>query len=329
MLVGAIATAVLASGDVGHLSFALADLRANPLSAGSQYWIFCFFAAAFLIKMPAFLVHGWMPDAYREAPLPVLALLSGVLSKVGAYGFLLVALPVFPAATVHFQELILVVAVAGVLYGSVMAFTQTNVRLIAGYSSIAQLGFITLGIFSLRPDGADGAVLQMVNHGLVVAGIFLIVALLWERSGTEELTRLGGLATRAPVLAALFLVIVLGNLAMPGTANFIGEFYILIGVFQSKIAFAFVASIGVALAAYYSIRLFQGTMHHRATENSDSREIGLRDAVVVAPLVACIVALALYPGLILGRADSSVEATTAAAHAERSVITANELRAER
>ena len=128
-----------------------------------------------------------MPDAYRAAPLPVLALLSGVLSKVGAYGFLRVVLPLFPQATVQFQELILVIGVAGILYGSVMAFTQTNVRLIAGYSSIAQLGFITVGIFSLRADGADGAVLQMVNHGLVVAGIFLIIALLAERAGSEDL----------------------------------------------------------------------------------------------------------------------------------------------
>jgi NADH-quinone oxidoreductase subunit M len=310
MLVAAIATAVLASGDVGHLSFSLADLRAHTLSSGSQYWIFCFFAAAFLIKMPAFLVHGWLPDAYREAPLPVLALLSGVLSKVGAYGFLRVALPLYPQATVHFQELILVIGVAGILYGSIMAFTQTNVRLIAGYSSIAQLGFITIGIFSLRPEGADGAVLQMVNHGLVVAGIFLIVALLWERSGSEELTRLGGLATRAPVLASLFLIVTLATLAMPGSANFIGEFYILLGVFQSKIVYAFVASIGVALAAYYAIRLFQGTMHHRAKENVDSREIGVRDALVLAPLVACIVGLALYPGLIIDKSDASVEATT-------------------
>jgi NADH-quinone oxidoreductase subunit M len=130
------------------------------------------------------------------------------------------------------------------------------------------------------------------------------------------------------VLAALFLIIALSNLAMPGSANFIGEFYILTGVFQSKIVYAFVASIGVALAAYYSIRLFQGTMHYRRTENADSREIGVRDAVVVAPLVACIVALALYPGLILGRADSSVQATTASVQ-EQNVITGAELRAER
>src|SRR3954463_11266340 len=320
MLVAAIATAILSSDQVGHLSFSIADLRAHTLGTGSQEWIFLFFAAAFLIKMPAVLVHGWLADAYRAAPLPVLALLSGVLSKVGAYGFLRVALPLYPQATVHFQELILVIGVASVLYGSVMAFTQTNVRLIAGYSSLAQLGFITIGIFSLRPDGADGAVLQMVNHGLVVGAIFLIVALLWERSGTEDLTRLGELATRAPVLASLFLIITLATLAMPGSANFIGEFYILIGVFQSKIVFAFVASIGIALAAYYSIRLFQRTMHYRRTENADSREIGIRDAVVVVPLVACIVALALYPGLILGRADKSVEASTAAVQPEQNVI---------
>jgi NADH-quinone oxidoreductase subunit M len=151
----------------------------------------------------------------------------------------------------------------------------------------------------------------MVNHGLVVGAIFLIVALLWERSGSEDLTRLGGLATRAPVLASLFLIITLANLAMPGTGNFMGEFYILIGVFQSKIVFAFVASIGVVLAAYYAIRLFQRTMHNRRTENADSREIGLRDALVLAPLVACIVALALYPGFILGRTDTSVKNTIA------------------
>jgi NADH-quinone oxidoreductase subunit M len=312
MLVAAIATAVLASDQVGHLSFSLADLRAHTLGTGSQYWIFCFFAAAFLIKMPAVLVHGWMPDAYRAAPLPVLALLSGVLSKVGAYGFLRVVLPLFPQATVHFQELILVIGLGSILYGSVMAFTQTDVRLIAGYSSVAQLGFITIGIFSLRTDGADGAVLQMVNHGLVVAGIFLIIALLAERAGSEDLSRLGGLAMRAPVLAAIFLIVTLANLAMPGSANFTGEFFILIGVFQAKIVYAFVASIGVALAAYYSIRLFQRTMHGRKPEGITSREIGLRDGLVIAPLAACIVALALYPGLILGRSNASVKDKIAA-----------------
>jgi NADH-quinone oxidoreductase subunit M len=307
MLVGAIATAILASDQAGELSFSLADLRANVLGEGSQDWIFWFFAAAFLVKMPAFLVHGWMPDAYRAAPLPVLAVLAGVLSKVGAYGFLRVVLPLYPDATLQFQEVVMVIAAASILYGSAMAFTQTNVRLVAGFSSLAQLGFITLGIFSLRPDGADGAVLQMVNHGLVVAPVFLIAALLVERSGTEDLARMGGLAMRAPALAAMFLIVTLALLAMPGSANFVGEFFILNGVFQAKIGFAFVASVGIALAAFYAIRLFQRSMHNRVVEGADSREISLRDAAVLAPLVACIVALALYPGLILDAGEESVQ----------------------
>ncbi|HEX8050715.1 MAG TPA: NADH-quinone oxidoreductase subunit M, partial [Solirubrobacterales bacterium] len=152
MLVAAIATAIIAA-DGGHVTFSIQALQEQGIGEGSQRWIFWFFAAAFLVKMPAFLLHGWMPDAYRAAPLPALAVFSGVLAKVGAYGFLRVVLPLFPDATVEFQEAILVIALASILYGSVMAFTQTNVRLIAGYSSVAQLGFITAGIFALRADG--------------------------------------------------------------------------------------------------------------------------------------------------------------------------------
>jgi NADH-quinone oxidoreductase subunit M len=305
MLAGAIATGIL-SADGGTPDFSIQHLAANPLGTGSQYWIFCFFAAAFLVKMPAFPLHGWMPDAYRVAPLPALAIFSGVLSKVGAYGFLRIVLPIFPAATSHFQEVILLVAVTSILYGSVMAFTQTSARLILGYSSMAQLGFITLGIFSLRPDGADGAVLQMVNHGLVVAPLMLIAVVLVARTGTDDITRMGGLAMRAPVLAALFLIATLALLAMPGSANFIGEFYILNGIFQAKIVYAFVAAIGIALAAYYALRLYQHAMHNRKPDGIESREVGLLDGTVIAGLVACLVALALWPGLILHRADNSV-----------------------
>ncbi|MEX2108856.1 MAG: NADH-quinone oxidoreductase subunit M [Solirubrobacterales bacterium] len=305
MLVAAIATAIIAA-DGGHLTFSIAALQKQGIGEGSQRWIFWFFAAAFLVKMPAFMLHGWMPDAYRAAPLPALAVFSGVLAKVGAYGFLRIVLPLFPDATVEFQEVILVIALASILYGSVMAFTQTNVRLIAGYSSVAQLGFITAGIFALSADGANGAVLQMVNHGLVVAPLFVIVALLAERSGSEDLSEMGGMAMRAPVLAALFLIVTLATLAMPGSANFIGEFYILNSLFDSKIVFAFVAISGVAMSAYYALRLYQRTMHNRKPEGIASREIGLRDALVLVPLVLCILALALYPQLILKRIDSSV-----------------------
>ena len=307
MLVAAIATAVLSSGPAGGLTFSLETLRQIPLSSGSQEWIFCFFAAAFLVKMPAFLLHGWMPDAYRAAPLPVLALLGGVLSKVGAYGFLRVVLPLFPDATVTFQTLVLIIALASILYGSAMAFTQTNVRLIAGYSSVAQMGFITLGIFSLRPDGADGAVIQMVNHGLVVGVTFFIIALIAERTGTEDIREMGGLAKHAPVLAVLFIIVTMATLAIPGSANFVGEFYILTGVFQSKVAIALIASTGIALAAFYALRMYQRTMHNRLPDGLVSREITLREGVVVVPLVACILALAAYPGLITSRGETSVD----------------------
>ena len=310
MLVAAIATAVIAA-DGGQITFSIAELSQHTLGEGSQRWIFWFFAAAFLVKMPAFLLHGWMPDAYRAAPLPALVVFSGVLAKVGAYGFLRVVLPLFPEATVEFQEVILVIALASILYGSVMAFTQTNMRLVAGYSSVAQLGFITAGIFALSADGSDGAVLQMVNHGLVVGPLFLIVAILAERSGTEDLPRMGGMAISAPILAALFLIVTLATLAMPGSANFIGEFYILNGLFEAKIVYAFVAISGVALSAYYALRLYQRTMHNRRPEGTVSREIGLRDGLVLVPLVLCIVGLAFYPQLILKRTDASVQQAVA------------------
>jgi NADH-quinone oxidoreductase subunit M len=314
MLVAAIATAIIAA-DGGEITFSIAELAEQPIGEGSQRWIFWFFAAAFLVKMPAFLLHGWLADAYRAAPLPALVVFSGVLAKVGAYGFLRVVLPLFPDATVEFQEVVLVIALASILYGSVMAFTQTNVRLIAGYSSVAQLGFITAGIFALRADGGDGAILQMVNHGLVVAPIFIIVALLLERTGSEDIREMGGSALRAPVLAALFLIVALATLALPGSANFVGEFYILNGLFQEKIVFAFVAITGVAMSAYYALRLYQQTMHNRTPSQGDagllSREIGFRDSLVLVPLVLCIVGLALYPQLILERTSPTVEQTVA------------------
>jgi NADH-quinone oxidoreductase subunit M len=307
MLAGAVATGIIAA-DGGHVSFALSDLRAHILSKGSQEWIFLFFAAAFLVKMPAFPFHGWLPDAYRAAPTPVLVVLSGVLSKVGAYGFLRIALPLYPDAAVHFQELLLVIALASILYGSVMAFTQNSATLVVAYSSIAQLGFITLGIFSLRTEGAQGAILQMVNHGLVVAPLFFIIALLVARAGgTDDLRRMGGLAFRAPVLAALFLIVALATLAMPGSANFVGEFLILTGVLKAKIVYALVAGLGVALAAVYMIRLYQRSMHNRLAAGAESRELTTQDGLVIVPVVAVILALAVYPQFLLHRTENAVK----------------------
>jgi len=308
MLVGAVATGVLATPDGQSISFALSDLQARGLSKGSQEWIFLCFAAAFLVKMPAFPLHGWMPDGYRAMPIPVLAVFSGVLSKVAAYGFLRVVLPVFPDASVHFQELMLLIALASILYGSALAFTSTDLRLIAGYSSIAQLGFITLGIFALRSDGGQGAALQMVNHGIVVAPFIFTIALLAARAGdSEDIRDMGGMAMRAPVLAALFLIVAFATLAMPGSSNFVGEFLILLGVFKTKLVIAIVAFTGVVAASVYMLRAFIRTMHNRVPEGAESREMSFADGLVLVPLVLCILGLALYPQLALHRSEKTVE----------------------
>jgi len=207
---------------------------------------------------------------------------------------------------------VMIIAVASILYGSIMAFTQTNVRLILGYSSIAQLGFITLGIFSLRPDGGDGAVIQMFNHGLVVAAAFFVVAILYARTETEDIREMGGMAKRAPILAILFIIVTMATLAIPGSANFVGEFFILTGAFESKVALALIASIGIALAAFYALRMYQRTMHNRLPEGMTSREISVREAAVLVPLVGCILALAFYPGLITTRGEASVDRSLSA-----------------
>jgi NADH-quinone oxidoreductase subunit M len=317
MLAAAIATGVLAGEQHGgHVTFVLSQLQALPLSRGSQEWIFLFFAAAFLVKMPAFPLHGWMPDGYRAMPIEVLMVFSGVLSKVGAYGFLAIVLPLFPQAAAHFQTLMLAIALLSILYGSAVAFTQTDARLIAGYSSVAQLGFITLGIFALNPQGAQGALLQMVNHGLVVAPIFFIIALLAARAGgSEDIREMGGIAFRAPVLASIFLVVALATLAMPGSANFVGEFLILLGVFKAKLAIAVIAFAGVAMASVYALRLFIRAMHNRVGTGVKSRDITPMDGVVLVPLLAVVVFLALYPQGALKRSERSVIGSVASAHA--------------
>ncbi len=317
MLAAAVATAVLAeAGPDQTLSFALADLAKAPLPASTQNWLFAAFALAFLIKMPAFPFHGWMPDAYRNMPLPVLAVFSAVLSKVAAYGFLRIVLPVFPDASAHFQTVILALALVSILYGSAMAFTTPEVRLILGYSSIAQLGFITLGIFALRPEGVQGAILQMVNHGLVVAPLFFIIALLAERTrGSELLSDMGGIAFRGPVLASLFLIVALATLAMPGSANFVGEFLILLGLFKTKLAIAVIAFTGVAMASVYMLRVFIRSMHNRTATSVESRELTARDALVLVPLVLAIVAFGVYPQAALEDAEQGSKAAVRSAQA--------------
>ncbi len=314
MLAGAVALGVLSAGDGQPISFALSDLTERTLEPGTQYWIFLLFAAAFLIKAPAFPLHGWVVDTYRSTSIPVLILVGAVLSKVGVYGFLRVVAPIMPDATQHFQTAVIAIAVVSILYGSILAFSQTEARLVVAYSSIAQMGFIVLGIFALDPKGAQGAVMQMVTHGLVIIPLFFVVAALTARAGgSGALDRMGGIAFGAPVLASLFVVITFATLAMPGSPNFVGELLILFGIFESKLVFGLVASAGVALAAVYMIRVFQRSMHNRAPDDIEQHEASRLEIGVIAPVAAIIVALGIYPQLLLDRSEEATVSKVQAA----------------
>jgi NADH-quinone oxidoreductase subunit M len=315
MLAGAVATGVLASSQNGApITFVLSSLRALPLSHASQEWIFLAFAAAFLVKMPLVPFHGWLADGYKSMPIPAVAVFSGIVAKVAAYGFLRIVLPLFPYAAVHFQMLMLLIALASIIWATSLAFTTGDARLVVAYSSVAQLGFITLGIFSLRTQGAQGALLQMLNHGLVTAPLFFIVAALAARAGgSEKLRDMGGIAFRAPVLAALFLIVALATLAMPGSSNFVGEFMILLGVFNSKLAIAVIAFAGVVGASFYALRVFIGAMHNRVGQRVASREIGVADLAALVPIVVVIVAFAFYPQFALKRSEPTVKSSLTAA----------------
>jgi len=315
MLAAAIATGVIASSEHGTpLTFVISDLRRLPLSGSSQEWLFLCFAAAFLVKMPLAPLHGWLADAYKSMPIPVVAVFSGVLSKVAAYGFLRIVLPLFPQATVHYQTLILLIALISIVWASAVAFTTNDSRLVIAYSSVAQLAFITLGIFSLRSQGGQGALLQMVNHGIVTAAAFFVVATVAARcGGSEDLREMGGVAFRAPLLATMFLIVAFATLAMPGSANFIGEFMILLGTFNAKTAIGSIAFIGVVAAAFYALRLFIAAMHNRVGSSVSPIEIRVGEAVAIVPLVAVIIALACYPQFGLKRSQSSLNLAVAPA----------------
>lgn len=313
MLVSAVALGVITSSQAGTpLSFQFVDLQANLVGGSTQNWLFLGFMIALLVKMPIPPLHGWMPITYKATPLPVLIVLSAVVAKLGAYGFLRVAMPLMPNAVESFQVLLLILAVIAIIYGSVMAFSQDDTRLVVGYSSIAQIGFILLGIFVIDGKGAEGAILQMINHGVVTIGLFLVIAFLGERVGSEKLSNMGGLAKNAPVFATLFLIVALATLAMPGSANFVGETYILFGAFQTKFVWGVVASIGVVLAAVYMLRMFQRSMQNRGSVSDEvtdarSRELDSGELALLLPVVLIVLAMAVYPQYVVERVEPNAE----------------------
>jgi NADH-quinone oxidoreductase subunit M len=244
-------------------------LVANPVSQSAQNWLFLVFGLAFAIKTPLFPFHTWAPTAYSESPVPFLIALAGVLSKAGAFGFIRYSLPLFPAAAHQWQAPVSVLAIIGLLYASGLALVQTDIKRLVAYSSVSHMNLIVLGIFSLNPTGLDGSVLQMVNHSIIISGLFLAVAYIFARTGTRFLNEMGGLGERWPWLMWLFFVFVLAGLDLPGLGSFAGEILIFLGVFAENAWFAVIGAVVVIMAAWYMIRFFQDTMNGPVTVSGD------------------------------------------------------------
>ncbi len=304
MLIGIVAVAVIHAGPFGSLTFEISHLTHVKISPVVAPWIFASFFVAFAIKAPLWPFHGWMPDAYREAPPPVTALLSGVMSKAGIYGFLRVMLPIFMPQFQHYQLGLLVFAVIGLAYGAFMALRQTDMKMISAYSSLSHMGMMALGIFSLTTAGILGATFLMVAHGLIVGGLFIILGILEDKSTTREIKILGGLNEDAPRLGAYFLFFALAALGLPGLPGFVGEYLIIQGLVAHNVVFALIAALILIVAAWYMIRMFQGAMQaqHRAHPIGD---INALQVGYIAPLALLIVFLGVYPaGITLHAAPS-------------------------
>src|SRR5215211_2161098 len=269
-------------------------------------WIFLGFAAAFAVKAPLFPLHGWLPDAYRESSPEVAAILSGVISKAAAYGFLAIAIRKFPGPTADVRTAILVLAAGGLVYGSLIAFRAPDFRGVVAYSSLAQMGLITLGLFAGNSLGFDGAVLQMVNHGLISAALFLLAGSVLRRTTTDDFAFLGGMAKGRPILATMLMTTGIIALAVPGSAAFAGEFLILLGVFDQGWAWAAIGAGAIVLAAMYMLRLISAVLHQSrgSVVTDDALDLRPAELAVLVPLVACILALSVWPAGITERSFS-------------------------
>jgi NADH-quinone oxidoreductase subunit M len=278
-----------------------------------QDWLFLAFALAFAIKVPLVPFHGWLPDAYTQGNTSFLVFFAGIVSKLGAFGFIRYNLTLFPQASHVFQPLMMGLAAASILYGAMMALAQHDIKRTVAYASISHLGFVVLGIFTLNVEGINGSIIQMVNHGIVIAALFICVGIFEARFATRSLHDLGGLAKAMPVMAGLFLVVALAGLGMPLMNSFVGEFLILLGAFQVSPAWAVVASLGVILACWYMLRMYQGVTQgplrlpggdSAASVRTVLRQLGRVDIlplelVALAPLVALILVIGVYPAPII------------------------------
>ncbi len=282
----------------------------SQIHSGST-WLFLFFAAAFCIKAPLFPLHGWLPSAYRESTSEVTALLSGVVSKAGAYGLIRFCLGMFGGVAFDWRWLFLGLGLAGLLYGSIVAFRQADARGVVAYSSLGQMNLIVIGIFVFNANGLTGAIFQMVNHGVVSVAAFLLIGLVELRTGGDAFAQLGGLANRRPVLSTVFLIAALFTLAVPGSSVFVSEIYILIGAFQRNAWLGAAAALGIVLAAMYMLRWYSALAHEgdgpSVTDATPDLRIG--ELAIAVPLVAALVAMSVWPNGVMSRIGVAPERT--------------------
>jgi NADH-quinone oxidoreductase subunit M len=304
----------------GAYSFSIFDYYGLSLGAGAQTWLFLAFALAFAVKVPLFPLHTWLPDAHVEAPTPGSVILAAVLLKMGAYGFIRFVLPFFPDATRRFLPWLSLLAAVGIIYGGLMALVQKDMKSLVAYSSVSHMGLIMLAVFSLNFEALEGAIFQMLNHGLSTGALFLCVGVLYERSHTRQIKDFGGVGRRMPVFSTLFLIVMLSSMGLPGLNGFIGEILCFFGIFTSNRALAVPAVATGVLSAAYLLWLFQRVMHGPIVHEPVRafKDIGKRELAFIVPMIVLMFWMGIFPGSFLRKMDASVaRALTLAGGKER------------
>lgn len=283
------------------------DLKVDP---ATQTWLFLAFALAFAIKVPMFPLHTWLPDAHTEAPTAGSVILAAILLKMGTYGYIRFAMPLFPQASHQFAPLIATLAVIGIIYAALVAMVQEDVKKLVAYSSVAHLGFVILGLFAMNEQGITGALLQNLNHGISTGALFLIVGFIYERRHTRLITDFGGLSKQMPIFATVFMIITLSSVALPGTNGFVGEFLILVGGFESSLRWwTIIASSGVIFAAVYMLWMFQRVMFGELDnpKNQKLQDLNAREIIIMLPLLVMVFVLGVYPNPFIEKMTPSIK----------------------
>ncbi|MCP4222186.1 MAG: NADH-quinone oxidoreductase subunit M [Actinomycetia bacterium] len=313
MLVGIVSVVFLSKDEIGEITFDVTRLaEAQALTDTAALLVFLSFAVAFAVKVPLAPVHTWLPDAHTEAPTAGSVILAGVMLKLGTYGFIRFGVYLFPKIVDDLAPIFLTLGVIGIVYGAAVATMQRDLKRLVAYSSVAHMGFIVVGIFALNTQGLQGGVLQMINHGISTGALFILVGWIYERRHTREIAALGGLQSAAPIMAAVFTLVMLSSVGLPGLNGFVGEFLILLGAFSSARWWSVVAVSGVILAALYLLWAYQRSFHGPAEgDNATMADLRPSEVLAIAPLLALIVALGVYPKPVLERIEPTVDALVA------------------